>query len=95
MAGRTSRATIRLPSAGVYQRNADHNGMSVTTSINAETGIIVTGDDSVGVGNVNWAGDSIAINEGSITSGDGVVGQLQRVRRIIRPGVRDHRVDVE
>ena len=27
------------------------DGMGSTTSINAETGIIVTGDDSVGVGN--------------------------------------------
>ena len=52
--------------------------MGVTTSINAETGIIVTGDDSIGVGNLNYAGDSIAINEGSITSGDGVVGVRHR-----------------
>ena len=65
-------SNLEFASAGVYQRNWDHNGMGVTTSINAETGIIVTGDDSIGVGNLNYAGDSIAINEGSITSGDGV-----------------------
>ena len=41
---------LELPSAGVFQRNWDHNGMGVTTSINTETGIIVTGDDSIGVG---------------------------------------------
>ena len=88
-------SNIPLPSAGVYQRNADHNGMGVTTSINAETGIIVTGDDSVGVGNVNWAGDSIAINEGSITSGDGVVGRYSAYGESYDRVFQTYRVDVE
>ena len=47
-------SNLEFASAGVYQRNWDHNGMGVTTSINAETGIIVTGDDSIGVGNLNY-----------------------------------------
>ena len=61
-----------FPSAGIFQTNSPFDGLGSTTSINTETGIIITGDDSVGIDNRNFAGDSIAINEGSITTGNGV-----------------------
>ncbi len=63
-----------LPSAGIYQSNLPHNGPADITSINAESGIIITGDDSIGVGNEAYLGSSVVINEGSITTGNGVVG---------------------
>jgi outer membrane autotransporter protein len=60
-------------SAGVYQRNSAHPGASADLStINAETGIIVTGDDSFGLASISLVGDAITINEGSITTGSGV-----------------------
>ncbi len=59
-------------SAGIHQTNFPFNGMGSTVSINTETGIIVTGDDSAGISNLNLAGISVAINEGSITAGNGV-----------------------
>lgn len=63
---------FQIQSAGLFQSNFSFDGLGTTTSINAESGVIVTGDDSAGIGNLNIGGTSIAINEGSITTGDGV-----------------------
>jgi outer membrane autotransporter protein len=60
------------PSAGLSQTNFPFDGTGKTVSINTETGIIVTGDDSAGIQNHNLAGISITINDGSITTGNGV-----------------------
>jgi outer membrane autotransporter protein len=63
---------VPFPSAGVYQSNFPVDGPGSTTTINAQTGIVVTGDNSIGIGNLNYFGDSTVINEGSITTGNGV-----------------------
>jgi len=63
---------FQIQSAGILQTNFPVNGLGSTISINAETGVIITGDDSAGIVNLNIGGDSIAINDGSITTGDGV-----------------------
>ncbi len=68
-------ANFHIPSAGILQVNFPE-GLGTTASLNAATGVIVTGDDSVGVGNYNVGGTSIAINEGSITTGDGLTGEF-------------------
>jgi len=59
-------------SMGILQNNSP-GGVSSTTSVNTATGVIVTGDDSFGIAHFNLGGDSIVINEGSITTGNGVV----------------------
>jgi outer membrane autotransporter protein len=64
-------SNIANPSAGIFQTNFPVNGLGLTASINTESGIIVAGDDSAGIRNLNIGGDSIAINEGSITIGNG------------------------
>jgi len=66
----------RFASAGILQSNGQFSGRGSTTSINAATGVIIAGDDSIGIGNYNYAGDSVAINQGSITIGDGVSGRV-------------------
>ncbi len=63
---------IASPSAGIFQTNFPVDGLGLTASINTETGVIVTGDDSAGIRNLNIGGDSTAINEGSITIGNGL-----------------------
>jgi outer membrane autotransporter protein len=57
-------------SAGILQAN--RGGLGPTISVNSATGVIVTGDEGAGIWNQNSGGDSIAINEGSITTGNGV-----------------------
>jgi outer membrane autotransporter protein len=69
-------ANFNIPSAGILQANFSVGGMGTTASLNAEPGVIVTGDDSIGIGNYNIGGTSIAINEGSITTGDGITSPL-------------------
>ena len=64
------------PSAGIFHSNFAVGGRGLTTSVNSATGVIVTGDDSAGIANYNIGGTSVAINEGSITTGDGVVTRL-------------------
>lgn len=63
---------VQAQSAGLFQTNFPVNGLGSTTSINTATGVIITGDDSAGIANLNIGGTSIAINEGSITTGNGV-----------------------
>ncbi len=58
-------------SAGIFHSNFSVDGRGPTVSINTATGIIVTGDDSAGISNLNIGGTSVAINEGSITVGNG------------------------
>ncbi len=65
-------ANFQHQSTGIIQSNFSMNGLGSTTSINAEGGVIVTGDDSAGIANFNIGGTSLAINEGSITVGNGV-----------------------
>ncbi len=65
-------ANFQNPSAGIHQSNFAVNGMGSTTSINREGGVIIAGDDSAGIANFNIGGTSVAINEGSITVGNGV-----------------------
>jgi outer membrane autotransporter protein len=65
-------ANAQQSSAGIFQTNFPFNGLGKTTSVNTATGIIVTGDDSAGLSNLNIGGISVAINEGSITTGNGV-----------------------
>jgi outer membrane autotransporter protein len=65
-------ANNQQSSAGIFQTNFPFDGLGQTVSINTETGIIVTGDDSAGISNLNIGGISVAINEGSITTGNGV-----------------------
>ncbi len=67
---------IASPSAGIFQTNFPVNGLGLTASINTESGIIVAGDDSAGIRNLNIGGDSIAINEGSITIGNGLAKRI-------------------
>ena len=62
---------VQSPSAGILQTNFSVGGLGLTESINSETGVIVAGDDSAGIRNLNIGGTSIAINQGSITVGDG------------------------
>jgi outer membrane autotransporter protein len=66
-----ARNNIQSPSAGIFQTNFSVQGLGLTESINTETGVIVTGDDGAGIRNMNIGGTSIAINEGSITVGNG------------------------
>ncbi len=72
-------------------------GLGSTTSINTETGVIVSGDNSAGIRNTNIGGTSFAINEGSITVGNGEVeraSQAMTARRIDRLfTVRRHAVE--
>ena len=76
------------PAAGIFHSNLTVDGRGSITSINTETGVIHTGDDGAGLTSQNYRGDSITINEGVITTGDGVVGQLQRLlRRNLRQAV--------
>jgi outer membrane autotransporter protein len=52
-------------------------GLGPTISMNSESGVIVTGDQSAGIWNQSSnGGDAIAINEGSITTGDGGTGSV-------------------
>ena len=71
---------VASPSAGIFQTNFPVNGLGLTASINTESGVIVAGDDSAGIRNLNIGGDSTAINEGSITIGNGLS------KRITNPG---------
>ena len=64
------------PAAGIFHSNLAVDGRGSITSINTETGVILTGDDGAGLSSLNYRGDSTTINEGIITTGDGVVGQL-------------------
>lgn len=65
-------ANFPVPSAGILQVNFSVQGMGTTATVNSASGIVVTGDDSIGIGNWNIGGTSIVINEGSITTGNGV-----------------------
>ena len=49
---------IASPSAGIFQTNFPVNGLGLTASINTESGVIVAGDDSAGIRNLNIGGDS-------------------------------------
>jgi outer membrane autotransporter protein len=62
---------VASPSAGIFQTNFPVNGLGLTASINTATGVIIAGDDGAGIRNLNIGGTSIAINEGSITVGNG------------------------
>ena len=67
---------IQNPSAGIFQTNFSVGGLGLTESINTATGVIVAGDDGAGIRNLNIGGTSIAINEGSITVGDGTATRI-------------------
>ena len=52
-----------------------NNGLSELYAINEEDGVIVTGDGGVGIMARNWVGAyAKVVNEGSITVGDGRIG---------------------
>ena len=59
-------------SSGIFQAG----GLGSITSVNAETGVIISGDNSVGIRNNSLGGNSFTINEGSITVGDGESNRL-------------------
>ena len=67
---------IQSPSAGIFQTNFSVGGLGLTESINTATGVIVAGDDAAGIRNLNIGGTSIAINEGSITVGNGTATRI-------------------
>jgi len=69
-------ANFTIRSAGIYQNNFGVQGAGSTASINTATGIIIAGDDSAGIVNLNIGGDAIAINEGSITIGNGISASI-------------------
>lgn len=60
-------------SAGIF-----HSGnLGSITSYNAATGIITSGDNSVGIRNTSLGGNSFTINAGSITVGNGETNRLE------------------
>ena len=65
------------PAAGIWNSNLPVDGRGLIVSINTATGVIHTGDDGAGLASQNYRGDAITINEGVITTGDGVVGRVE------------------
>jgi outer membrane autotransporter protein len=59
-------------SAGIFHSG----GLGSITSVNTETGVIISGDNSAGIRNTSLGGNSYTINEGSITVGNGEVNRL-------------------
>ena len=59
-------------SSGIFQAG----NLGSITSVNAEGGVIVGGDNSTGIRNNSMGGDSFTINEGSITVGNGESNRL-------------------
>jgi outer membrane autotransporter protein len=51
-------------------------GLGSITTVNAEGGVIVGGNNSIGIRNNSMGGDSYTVNEGSITVGNGEVNRL-------------------
>ena len=76
------------PAAGILHSNLPVDGRGLIVSINTATGVIHTGDDGAGLTSQNYRGDAITINEGVITTGDGVVGQVDGLlHRYLRQAV--------
>jgi len=61
-------------SAGIYMNNNPSGGLADFYAKNEAGGIIVTGDDGVGIQLKSAGGSATAINEGSITVGNGGLG---------------------
>jgi outer membrane autotransporter protein len=63
---------VRAESGGILHMG----GLGSVTTVNAAGGVIIGGDNSIGIRNNSMGGDSYTINEGSITVGNGEVNRL-------------------
>jgi len=63
-----------LRATGIYMNNFPLSGLANFYAKNEAGGIIVTGDDGAGISLRSAGGSAVAVNEGSITVGNGGVG---------------------